>query len=288
MNVRLIHNFCMVVLLVIISSCIREDLSGCPPSAYAVRVSVKDKNYSNVDNFSQLVRMPESSPFSSFEGTIYYILTDPSTGKTIRESSITPLSGGEQTYSITFGDVPDGEYRLTVWGNVTSDYPIGVLHRDSKEYVDVYVGSATLKFGPNYQPVEIPLERTKGLLLLVCYNFPSAVTSIEQSVNHIYPSVDANLNYMGDTNVLKRVPFQTFITTALSPTSSGTSKVKLRFFADNLDAANPFFELPEMDLAVRRNEVSAISVDYKAADGVWEVQAFIQGEWVTLNRLTIE
>lgn len=288
MNVRLIHNFCMVVLLVLISSCIREDLSDCPPSQYAVQVSVKDKNYTNVDNFSQLVRMSESSPFSSFEGTIYYILTDPSTGKIVKGSSITPISGGGQTYSIMFDDVPNGEYTLTVWGNVTSDYPIGVLHQDGKEYVDVYVGTATLKFGPNYQPVEVPLERAKGMLLVVCSNFPSVVTSIEQNVNHVYPTVDANLNYMGDTNVLKRVPFRTFITTVLSPTSSGTSKVKLRFFADNLDAVNPFFELPEMDLGVRRNEVSAISVDYKATDGVWEVQVFIQGEWVTLHRLTIE
>lgn len=288
MNVSLINHFCVVALLILISSCVREDLSGCPPSKYEVRVSVKDKNYCNIENFSNLVRISENSSFNSYVKTVCYILTESTTGEIVKESSITPVSKGIQTYSITFDDVPTGKYMLAVWGNVNPEHCIGMLHQDNEECADVYLGSTVLEFGPNYQPVNIPLERVKGKLVVICSNFPSVVTSVEQHIKHVCPMVDVYLNYTGDTHVQKRIPFQEFITTSLSPTSGEASKLKLRFFADELDSVTPFFELPEMELAVRRNEVSAVSVDYKAMDRVWEVQVFVQGEWITLHRLTIE
>lgn len=53
MNRRVIQIFCMVVGMVLASSCGDE----CPvEQPYSVRVSVKDKNYLNISQFPQLVR----------------------------------------------------------------------------------------------------------------------------------------------------------------------------------------------------------------------------------------
>lgn len=289
MNVRLIHHFCMLVLLFLVSSCIREDLSDCPPSHYEVRVSVKDKNYTNVDHFPQLVRMAEDAPFSSFEGSISYTLHDAATGILVKESSVSAVSGGDQMYSITFNDVPDGEYTLTVWGNVTTEFPAGVLHRDGKEHTDIYMATRVLRFDGAYQTAEVPLERMKGKLLLICTNFPSAVNRVEQRVSNVYQSVDAGLNYAGSAPVSKSVAFQPFWGTVLAPTSEeGVSKLKLSFYSDATRAAGPILELPEMDVVIKRNEVSAISIDFKVTDGGYEVWAFVNGQWVVLHLLGIQ
>lgn len=51
MNRRVIQIFCMVVGMVLASSCGDE----CPvEQPYSVRVSVKDKNYLNISQFPQL------------------------------------------------------------------------------------------------------------------------------------------------------------------------------------------------------------------------------------------
>ena len=289
MNVRLVHNFCMVVLLILISSCIREDLSDCPPSQYEIKVSVKDKNYTNISSFPQLTPMDENAPFSSFEGTVYYILSDAVTGSRVKESSLSAVGGADQTFTISFNDVPDGEYTLTVWGNMTAEYPAGVLHQDGKEHTDIYMATRTFKLDRNYKTDEVPLERMKGKFLLLCTNFPSAVNRVEQTVSQVYQSVDANRNYSGSTQVTKSMAFQPVLQTLLAPTSQeGVSKLKLSFYADATRASDAFLELPEMDLNMKRNEISAISVDFKAPDGVFEIWSFVDGEWTMLHRLGIQ
>lgn len=287
MNIRLVHNFCMVVLLVLISSCIREDLSDCPPSQYEIKVSVKDKNYTNISSFPQLPPMDENAPFSSFEGTIYYTLSDAATGNRVKESSLSAVDGGDQTYTISFNDVPDGEYTLTVWGNMTAEYPAGVLHKDGKELTDIYMATRTFKLNPKYKTEEVPLERMKGKFLLLCNNFPSEVNRVQQTVKHVYQLVDANKNYSGSTEVDRSMTLQPILQTFVAPTSQeGVSKLKLRFYSDA--ATTPFLDLPEMDLFMKRNEISAISVDFKAPDGVFEIWLFVNGEWTMLHRLGIQ
>lgn len=77
MNGRVIQIFCMVVGIVLASSCGDE----CPvEQPYSVRVSVKDKNYLNISQFPQLGSVDENQPFRTYTGTIYYALYDASTG----------------------------------------------------------------------------------------------------------------------------------------------------------------------------------------------------------------
>ena len=85
MNRRVIQIFCMVVGMVLASSCGDE----CPvEQPYSVRVSVKDKNYLNISQFPQLSQVDENLPFRTYAGTLYYALYDASTGSESRRSSL--------------------------------------------------------------------------------------------------------------------------------------------------------------------------------------------------------
>ena len=137
--------------------------------------------------------------------------------------------GEGQTYPIILTDIPEGEYILTVWGNMPPEYPAGILHQDTKEHTDMYMTTRTLRLDRSYQTTELSLERTKGLFLLLCSNFPATVTSVGQSINHLYQSVDANFNYTGNTNVEKRVPLQPTISTWLAPHFRRPLKSKAHF-----------------------------------------------------------
>lgn len=288
MNVRFMHSLYMAALLGFTNSCISDDLSDCPSPQYIVQISVKDKNYKNIGEFPQLESKEESAPFQRFEGTIYYTLSESTTRARVKESSVMTVYGEDQTYPIILTDIPEGEYILTVWGNMTSEYPAGILHQDTKEHTDIYMTTRTLRLDRSYQTTELSLERTKGLFLLLCSNFPATVTSVGQSINHLYQSVDANFNYTGNTNVEKRVPLQPTISTWLAPTSEGPSKVNLIFYTNDTGATAPFPKLPEMDLTMKRNEISAIAIDYKKTDGVCEVWIFVQEQWVMIHRLDIQ
>lgn len=288
MNMRwMIIRFCMVVLLGGVSSCIHKDFSDCPADKYMVKVSVKDKNYANINSFPQLAAMAEDSPFRVFAVTIYYTLSDAATGNLVKESAVESVSGNDTAYFITFEDIPEGEYTLTVWSNVTTDYPAGILHQEGKEHTDIYMATRMLKFDYSYQTAEVALERTKGELLLLCKNFPPVVTGIGQSITNVYQKVDANFNYSGSTRVDKKGEFQPALTTLLAPSAEGRSKLKLSFYTDDAQKSL-FLELPEMDLTVKRNEISAIAVDFKEPDGIYEVWTFINGQWTMTHRLDIE
>lgn len=158
-----------------------------------------------------------------------------------------------------------------------------------KEHTDIYVTSGDLHFSPDYQTEELTLERTKGKLLLLCSNFPSEITRIEQNVSHVYQSTDAGLNYSGSTQVDKNVPFTSVLETLLAPTSAeGHSKLTLTFYTGGTRASEtPYLKLPVMEMDMRRNEITAVSIDYNTSEGIWEIKMFIRGEWITIHRLDI-
>lgn len=268
-------------------SCIFDGDSDCPVRGYAAEVSVKDINYDNIKNFPHVEVKDKDMPFHNFAGTVYYVLSDMS-GKHVSESAVLPVSGDGRTYTIPFGDVPEGEYVLSVWGNLTGGYPAGALHPDGQEYTDIYVGSCTVCLDCAHRTTELALERTKGLLLLSCSGFPDDVSWIKMSVSGVCRSVDADFNYAGSVNVEKVMPFQPFTTTLLSPSASGASVLRLSFHTGNPATSEPFLELPDIDLSVCRNEISSVAIDYHDEAGMYEVRMFINEHWVMIHRLYIK
>ncbi|MDD6210573.1 MAG: hypothetical protein PUB21_08220 [Bacteroidales bacterium] len=281
---KTIHYFVFAVLLAIASSCIKSDLPECPPQ-FTVQVLVKDRNYFNIDDFPQLTKADDNLPFGYFIKTLYYTLRNRATNKVIRYSALIQTDKDESDiYTLTFNDIPEGEYELIVWGNLETITNIGSLHPDNKEYADIYAASATLNFTRGYKKAEVLMQRVKGKLLLLYKNFPAEYTSIKQSIDNITQSVDTRFKYDGVTRVEKDIPVQNSDEIRLAPTTEGSlSKLQIVF-----NSGVSTLALPDINITVNRNEITAVSVDYNAIEGIWEIQAYINGEWTTIHRLDID
>lgn len=285
---RMINVILILLFLFLTSSCIKEELSGCPIQ-YDVHVYVEDKNYFNIDNISQLERLDENGYFQQYIGQLYYILRNKETGVTINESTYFQVSGKEIYYPIAFNNIPQGKYELTVWGNVTNDIPVGTLHQNGSEYTDVYLADTVLTISLNYQPVKLNLKRAKGKLLLVCNNFPDNITKVDQKISSVYQMIDPQLNYSGNTEVIKSTALKNLNETFVSPTIKDTkSKLNLIFSGIKNRNVPDTLVIPEMDIQFNRNEISLVSVDYKAETNAWEIWTFIDDKWTMIHRLDIE
>lgn len=274
-------------MLLLLASCIKEDMEECPVQ-YTVKVYVKDKNYTNIDEVSQLVKKDESASFGSFIGTVYYQLRNLKTGNIAAESTDDKLSANGQYYTLTFNDMPAGEYELTVWGNIISGTQAGVLHSGGTESADFYLTSEKLTFIPGEQSSDMLLERTKGDLLLICSNFPTDITQVELKVGSLYETVDSHFNYAGNTNVLKNTPVKPLIETVLSPTVLGeSSKLNLRFHSDTDLKATKDVVFSEIPVTLKRNEITVVKADYDTVDKAWEIWVSINGEWTLIHHLDI-
>ena len=282
------HSFCMVVLLVFIaSSCIKDTLPECPPQL-VVKLVIKDSNYFNIAQFSELSPEDSSQPFAHFSGTICYILTNTTTGQIVRQSDIIVPVGNTPDFSLSFNDLPEGKYELSVWGNITKDIPLGILHQNGLEHTDIYTGYTRLVILSQNQEQTLELERTKGKLVIFCRNFPTEVAQMSLTLSPVYQSTDALLNYQGSANIQKTTGTQAINETFVAPTPQGNStKLDLNFFT-NSRAATPVLTVPPMDITIRRNEISAVAVDYDAPGNAWEIWTFINGEWNMIHHLDIK
>lgn len=292
MNVRLIHCLYVVVLLGF-TSCITNDLSDCPVPApkYVVEVSIEDKNYFNIADILELAPKDVNGAFRTFSETVRYTLTQVSTSDSMSDSGVVSISDNDPTFSIIFEGVPEGEYILTVWGNLTPECIPGLLNKDSEETTDTYMISGRLVFDSSYVTQRLNMKRVKGELLLLCTNFPSEVSVTDNNIDNIYEYVNEDFIYTGNTYVDKRMPYSSLSTTLLSPTVEGEiSNLNINFFAgDNTTRAeDPYLTVPPIDLTISRNEISAIWLNYDTTDVAFEVSMFINGEWNMIHRLSVK
>lgn len=267
-----------------LASCTKDDC----PTGYLIKITVKDKNYFNIKDFSELARVDESLPFHSFEGTVYYTLRDTETGVLKYKSDVMEVNDGGNFYSINIDNMAAGKYELTVWGNRTIDVPEGILHSNGQEQTDIYVARTELTFPVSYKSVDMALERTKGKLVIFCKNFPASVGNLTANVSSLYSTVDSKLGYSGEAAVEKNATVNQVVETFLAPTLDGkTSKLNLNFYALTRAASAPVLTLPEMDLVIRRNEISAITVDYNTTNLNWEIWIYVDGKWKMIHQLNI-
>lgn len=275
----------IITLLGGLASCTKNDC----PTGYLIKVTVKDKNYFNADQFSQLEKKDETLPFHQFIKTVYYTLRDTKTGNLVYQSDVVNVEEGKDFYPITVDGFSAGEYELTVWGNRTPDVPSGELHYNGQEQTDIYVARTILSFPMSYKSVSLALERAKGKLVIFCSNFPAGIGSLSQKVSSIYETVDSQLEYTGEAEVNKEVAVNNIIETYLAPTSAGKiSKLNLNFFSLTRAASSPTLTLPEMEITIHRNEITAVKVDYNIISGNWEIWLNIDGEWIMVHHLSIK
>ncbi len=281
---KVFYIVCAAVLS-LMSACIDEDDDNCRTD-YTVEIAVADKNYANISQYPQYPFEQEDQPFGHFQNTIYYALTDKYTGKTVSQSLVTAVTGNDRTYKLVFHNLPLGEYNLTAWGNMTDGTLAGILHPQSTEHTDIYIG--TIDFcNCNSSSASIALQRTKGKLLIFCKNFPSYVTRMHQSVKGIYSQVDSLLNYQGSATIEKDSRPQEINALAVSPSiTEKSTRLNLSFYSEGKSSA--LLTVPEIELNIRRNELSAVSVDFDKDTDAWNIWVYSDKEWTLVHHLTIE
>ena len=269
---RIVYFLHVVGMLFLFSSCIKEDMEKCP--IYIVKVYVKDKNYSNIDNVLQLKKREENLPYSEYIGTIYYQLNDIKTGRVVAEKFEEMMINNEQFYTISFDNISQGDYNLTVWGNISSKTATGTLHNSGNELTDLYVVSKNLSFTSGYSSDQLMLERAKGDLLLVCSNFPPGITRVEEKISSLYDSVDPYLKYAGNTTVIKTGSVKSLIEASLAPSvTNGNSKLNLRFSSDTVSKPSDDLIIPE--------------INYNKITGGLEIWTYVNDEWTMIHHLDI-
>lgn len=285
MTKKIVHIAYLSILLALPSSCIKDE--DCPVS-HTVNLVIKDKNYFNVSSFPEVKPADEQLPFRRFSGNIYYLLINTDTGKITREAALTDVTDNSSSYSINLDDIPEGNYELAVWGNLTTDTPAGILHPNGAEHTDIYVADALLKMDPTQDSDTLYMERTKGKLLVLCANFPKGYTRLQTNVKHVSRTSDAHLVYGGDTEVNKDQPLGSVNEMLLAPTPPGTSTLlNLAFYAPEARSATLPLIIPETKITMNRNELTAIRVDYNNLNHTWDVSIYADSKWTLIHHLDI-
>lgn len=285
---KILHIIYFLILLVLPSSCIKDGDGDCPVVSHTVNLVIKDKNYFNVNSFPEVKPVDEQLPFRSFSSNIYYLLINTDTGEITREAALTDVTDNNSRYTINLDDIPEGNYELAVWGNLTTDTPAGTLHPNGVEHTDIYVADALLKIGPTSDSETLYMQRTKGKLLVLCTNFPEGFTRLQANVKHISQTSDAHLVYGGDAEVNKDQPLGSVNEMLLAPTPAGTSTLlNLTFYAPEARSATLPLIIPETKITMNRNELTAIRVDYNNLNQTWDVSIYADGKWTLIHHLDI-
>lgn len=197
------------------SSCIRDSIPPCPP--LQVTLTVKDKNYFNIDDAVKLglmERKAENLPFRDYVSTLYYIVHD-AKGKVVAEQKNTLVDNDDQTQLITLPEsLPYGKYTLTVWGNMKSDEPLGEdattaeMEAVGAAANDIYLASATFDYRYGNEEHLLAMERTKGDLLIKTEGIPDNIDFSTKDIQDIYNFVDNGFQYSTLTDIHTELDWQ--------------------------------------------------------------------------------
>lgn len=288
--------FLLTGIVCLMSSCIRQELSPCPP--LQIDVVVKDKNYFNAQDAAEIVEMrDENLPFKDYVSTLYYIITEVETGKIIEERTTFEVKGTEKKYQIKLPeDLPYGKYVITAWGNLKTERPIGDdgAYEDmlSEETLnrDIYVTHDTLDYQVGKEMFQTDLERTRGLLLIQAQNVPDYVDHSAKSISNVFQYVGRKLNYavsgtvQTDTlwNELNQIQTETLLCPS---TSLKESKLKVRF--ENSRTGNVL--TPEdIQITMSRNMLTIVRYVYQEESDDFAIYVFVDDNWEKVHGMEIE
>lgn len=274
--------------ITLFGSCVREEIEPCPP--LQVNITVKDKNYFNVDKVELEERKNEDLAFREYVPTLYYQLRDAETGEVIEEQGVFEVTGDGKTYPITFCDcIPHGKYVLTVWGGLEDKTPLGdnplttILHDEQNEGEDFYLTNDTLVYDAWNYNYTAELERTKGKLIVLVENLPANVNYMDKQVSGLLQHLDCEFNYSGITTVKKAFAWkgepEIVTKTVLSPSyKEKGSTVDVDFF-DNPAKTIPTLNPGNVNVTMKRNELTVLRYVYDDGKGDFKIYILVNDNW---------
>ena len=292
--------------IIAMSSCIREDLEQCP--SLQVSIGVKDKNYDNAgtidfdDDLEIDERISEDLPFRDYVPTLYYRLSrlnSDGSSTMIDERGVFAVEGDGKTVDVDFGnELPFGKYVFTVWGGMhdldefNADRTEVSFHPDHAQGYDVYMTSDTLNYDARHSLFSSMMKRTKGKLIIYAEDIPRRVQYSGKSVGGLYGTVDTRFFYDDQTNVTTHqerrgvggILTETFLTPSIKKDGS---EVDVNFYDD--DNLNPPDISPDdVDITMRRNELTVMKYVYNEADNVFHIYILINDNWEKVHNMNIE
>lgn len=288
------------------SSCIRDSIPPCPP--LQVTLTVKDKNYFNIDDAVKLglmERKAENLPFRDYVSTLYYIVHD-AEGKVVAEQKNTLVDNDDQTQLITLPEsLPYGKYTLTVWGNMKSDEPLGEdattaeMEAVGAAANDIYLASATFDYRYGNEEHLLAMERTKGDLLIKAEGIPDNIDFSTKDIQDIYNFVDNGFQYSTLTDIHTELDWQEIRSeikseTLMCPSPSYEGSTLSVMFIDKSAAGtqgratyHPTLEPQDVNITMGRNEITILKYVYVdeggSGEGDFEIYLRVNDNWELLQ-----
>lgn len=293
------------------SSCIRDSIPPCPP--LQVTLTVKDKNYFNIDDAVKLglmERKAENLPFRDYVSTLYYIVHD-AEGKVVAEQKNTLVDNDDQTQLITLPEsLPYGKYTLTVWGNMKSDEPLGEdattaeMEAVGAAANDIYLASATFDYRYGNEKHTLAMERTKGNLLIKAEGVPDNIDFSTKDIQDIYNFVDNGFQYSTLTDIHTELDWQEIRSeikseTLMCPSPSYEGSTLSVMFIDKSAAGtqgratyHPTLEPQDVNITMGRNEITILKYVYVdeggSGEGNFEIYLRINDNWELLHDMELD
>lgn len=293
------------------SSCIRDSIPPCPP--LQVTLTVKDKNYFNIDDAVKLglmERKAENLPFRDYVSTLYYIVHD-AEGKVVAEQKNTLVDNDDQTQLITLPEsLPYGKYTLTVWGNMKSDEPLGEdattaeMEAVGAAANDIYLASATFDYRYGNEEHLLAMERTKGDLLIKAEGIPDNIDFSTKDIQDIYNFVDNGFQYSTLTDIHTELDWQEIRSeikseTLMCPSPSYEGSTLSVMFIDKSAAGSqgraayyPTLEPQDINITMGRNEITILKYVYVdeggSGEGDFEIYLRVNDNWELLHGMELD
>lgn len=293
------------------SSCIRDSIPPCPP--LQVTLTVKDKNYFNIDDAVKLglmERKAENLPFRDYVSTLYYIVHD-AEGKVVAEQKNTLVDNDDQTQLITLPEsLPYGKYTLTVWGNMKSDEPLGEdattaeMEAVGAAANDIYLASATFDYRYGNEEHLLAMERTKGDLLIKAEGIPDNIDFSTKDIQDIYNFVDNGFQYSTLTDIHTELDWQEIrceikSETLMCPSPSYEGSTLSVMFIDKSAAGtqgratyHPTLEPQDVNITMGRNEITILKYVYVdeggSGEGDFEIYLRVNDNWELLHDMELD
>lgn len=294
---------CVSLFLVLLnfSSCIREELSPCPP--LRVALAVEDKNYLNIKSAVRLgleSRKSEELPFGDYVGTLTCRLHNVGTGEEVLFVPLAPVEGDKQELALPIPEnIPFGTYVLTAWGNLADSCVLAdswkgaELHPDNLPGEDLYLAHDTLVYNQLTHDYTVGMKRVKGKLIVHVEGMPPQYRASSKTVTELSGYVDHRFNYGRSLDLridtVWPAPHEILTKTILAPSfERDLSVLELRFFEGSQCSESAFWISPEaVAMTMRRNELTIMRYVYDKSCCCFEIYLLVNDHWEVLHSMEI-
>lgn len=290
-----------VLSLIMLSSCIRDEILPCPP--LQVMIAIEDKNYDNIDFIEQETgldhRIDEDLSFRSYIQKLFYALYDLETGEVVMVRHLHDVEGDAPMATAYLPeDLPFGRYGLVVWGNILREegilednqYGSYDLHQGHVEGYDVYMTADELLYDEQHYEYVVNLKRVKGKLLIQAVNFPPEINWSKKVVSGVTGYVDYDFHYSESESVVTYTEWKertnSFVSsTYLSPSVTVDGSTVEADLYDHPEMETPVVHLDAVKAQMKRNEITVLRYVYGADDV--QIYILLDDGWDAIHNLVM-